>query len=48
MVRRSLLEFENLVANQEAMAKHMGGITLNSEEETLYVRKLYRNFIENV
>ncbi|XP_023763067.2 retrovirus-related Pol polyprotein from transposon TNT 1-94 [Lactuca sativa] len=40
----SLVEFENLLASQEAMAKQMGGITLKSEEEALYTSKSRRNF----
>ena len=32
----SLVEFEKLLASQEAMAKQMGGITLKGEEEALY------------
>ena len=32
----SLVEFENLVASQEAMTKQMGGITLKGEEEAFY------------
>ncbi|KAL7586905.1 hypothetical protein Lser_V15G39190 [Lactuca serriola] len=43
-VQPSLVEFENLLANQEAMAKQMGGITLKSEEEALYTSKSRRNF----
>ncbi|KAE8706148.1 tir-nbs resistance protein [Hibiscus syriacus] len=35
----SLVEFENLLAGQEAMAKQMGGVSLNGEEEALYTRK---------
>nr|KAJ0228004.1 hypothetical protein LSAT_V11C100003310 [Lactuca sativa] len=43
-VQPSLVEFENLLANQEAMAKQMGGITLKSEDEALYISKSWRNF----
>nr|KAJ0216063.1 hypothetical protein LSAT_V11C300119470 [Lactuca sativa] len=43
-VQPSLVEFENLLASQEAMAKKMGGITLKSEEEALYTSKIQRNF----
>nr|KAJ0192430.1 hypothetical protein LSAT_V11C800427740 [Lactuca sativa] len=43
-VQPSLVEFENLLASQEAMAKQMGGITLKSEEEALYTSKSRRNF----
>ena len=39
----SLVEFENLLASQEAMAKKMGGITLKSEEEVLYTHKSQSN-----
>ena len=39
----SLIEFENLLANQEAMAKQMGGITLKGEEEALYTRESRNN-----
>ncbi|KAM1256948.1 hypothetical protein EV1_030743 [Malus domestica] len=35
----SLVEFENLLAGQEAMAKQMGGVSLKSEEEALYTNK---------
>nr|KAJ0228036.1 hypothetical protein LSAT_V11C100047720 [Lactuca sativa] len=34
-VQPSLVDFENLLAIQEAMAKQMGGITLKSEKEAL-------------
>nr|KAJ0206902.1 hypothetical protein LSAT_V11C500256870 [Lactuca sativa] len=44
LVQPSLVEFENLLASQEAMAKKMGGITLKSEEEALYTSKSRRNF----
>nr|KAJ0222293.1 hypothetical protein LSAT_V11C200057670 [Lactuca sativa] len=43
-IQPSLVEFENLLASQEAMAKQMGGITLKSEEEALYTSKNQRNF----
>ncbi|KAJ9556278.1 hypothetical protein OSB04_010892 [Centaurea solstitialis] len=42
-VQPSLVEFENLLASQEAMAKKMSGITLKSEEETLYTSKSWSN-----
>ncbi|KAJ7956846.1 Retrovirus-related Pol polyprotein from transposon TNT 1-94 [Quillaja saponaria] len=32
----SLVEFENLLAGQEAMTKQMGGVSLKGEEEALY------------
>ena len=37
----SLVELENLLANQEALAKRMGSITLEEkdEEEALFIRK---------
>ena len=35
----SLVEFENLLAGQEALAKQMGGVSLKKEEEALYVNK---------
>ncbi|KAM1879682.1 hypothetical protein ACFX14_041524 [Malus domestica] len=35
----SLVEFENLLAGQEAMAKKMGGVSLKGEEEALYTSK---------
>nr|KAJ0195158.1 hypothetical protein LSAT_V11C700350190 [Lactuca sativa] len=43
-VQPSLIEFENLLASQESVAKQMGGITLKSEEEALYISKSQRNF----
>nr|KAJ0205253.1 hypothetical protein LSAT_V11C500244610 [Lactuca sativa] len=43
-VQPSLVEFENLLASQEAMVKQIGGITLKSEEEALYTSKSRRNF----
>ncbi|XP_062081475.1 uncharacterized protein LOC133786589 [Humulus lupulus] len=35
----SLVEFENLLVGQEAMAKKMGGVALKSEEEVFYTNK---------
>ena len=35
-IQPSLIEFENLLASQEVMAKQMGGITLPGEEGALY------------
>ncbi|KAL6315682.1 hypothetical protein AAG906_005773 [Vitis piasezkii] len=35
----SLVEFENLLAGQEALAKQMGGVSLKGEEEVLYAHK---------
>ncbi|KAE8679564.1 tir-nbs resistance protein [Hibiscus syriacus] len=35
----SLVEFENLLAGQEAMAKQMRGVSLKGEEEALYTSK---------
>jgi hypothetical protein len=40
----SLVEFENLLAGQEALAKQMGGASTKGEEEALYVSKGSRNF----
>jgi hypothetical protein len=40
----SLVEFENLFADQEALAKQMGGASLKSEEEALYANKNSENF----
>ncbi|KAG6760931.1 hypothetical protein POTOM_034119 [Populus tomentosa] len=40
----SLVEFENLLAGQEALAKQMGGASTKGEEEALYVNKGSRNF----
>ena len=42
----SLVEFENLLANQEVMAKQMGGITLKGEEETLYTSESQSNMLK--
>ena len=35
----SLVEFENLLAGQEAMAKQMGGVSLKGEDEALFSGK---------
>lgn len=35
----SLVEFENLLASQEALAKQMGGVSLKKEEEALYANR---------
>lgn len=35
----SLVEFENLLADQEAVAKQMEGVSLKKEEKTLYFNK---------
>ncbi|KAG6473290.1 hypothetical protein ZIOFF_067204 [Zingiber officinale] len=40
----SLLEFENLLAGQEAMTKQMGRLSLKDEEEALYTNKNKGNF----
>ncbi|KAI3448734.1 hypothetical protein Pfo_005399, partial [Paulownia fortunei] len=40
----SLVEFENLLAGQEAMTKQMGGVSLKGEEEALYTNKSKGNF----
>ncbi|GAV77537.1 hypothetical protein CFOL_v3_21008 [Cephalotus follicularis] len=34
-----LVEFKNLLAGQEALAKQMGGVSLNGQEEALYANK---------
>ncbi|KAM1187954.1 hypothetical protein ACFX2J_023820 [Malus domestica] len=34
----SLVEFENLLADQEALAKQMGGVSSRGEEEALYTK----------
>ncbi|KAL0377901.1 UNVERIFIED_CONTAM: Retrovirus-related Pol polyprotein from transposon RE1 [Sesamum radiatum] len=39
----SLVEFENLLAGQEALAKQMGGVSLKNDEEALYASKGRRN-----
>ncbi|KAL0391031.1 UNVERIFIED_CONTAM: putative aspartic proteinase GIP2 [Sesamum calycinum] len=39
----SLVEFENLLAGQEVLAKQMGGVSLKNDEETLYANKGRRN-----
>ena len=39
----SLVEFENLLASQETMAKQMGDITLKGEEEALYTSECRSN-----
>ena len=38
-IQPSLVEFENMLADQEAMAKQMGGVSQKSDEETLYTNK---------
>ncbi|XP_030532193.2 uncharacterized protein LOC115742195 [Rhodamnia argentea] len=38
-IQPSLVEFENLLAGQEALAKQMGGVSLQNEEEALYAYK---------
>ena len=40
----SLVEFENLLAGQEALAKQIEGASLRSEEEAIYVHKGRGNF----
>ena len=35
----SLVELENLLANQEELANKMGSITMKEEEEALFVKK---------
>ncbi|CAB4293750.1 unnamed protein product [Prunus armeniaca] len=44
----SLVEFENLLADHEAMAKQMGGVSLKGEEEALYTNKSKGNFKQHV
>ncbi|KAE8688791.1 PLAC8 family protein [Hibiscus syriacus] len=44
----SLVEFENLLAGQEAMAKQMGGVSLKGEEEALYTSKFRRRIVKMV
>ncbi|CAL9028014.1 unnamed protein product, partial [Prunus brigantina] len=44
----SLVEFENLLADQEAMAKQMGGVSLKGEEEALYTNRSKGNFKQHV
>lgn len=39
LTQPSLVQFENLLARQEAMAKKMGGISIKGEEEALYTNK---------
>lgn len=43
-IQPTLVEFENLLAGQEAMAKQMGGISLKGEEEALYTNKSKGSF----
>ncbi|CAN6708200.1 unnamed protein product [Malus baccata var. baccata] len=43
----SLVEFENLLADQEALAKQMAGVSLRGEEEALYT-KSKGNFKQHV
>jgi len=40
----SLVQFENLLIGQEALAKQMGGVSLKKEEEALYANRGRRNF----
>ncbi|XP_057997554.1 uncharacterized protein LOC131176526 [Hevea brasiliensis] len=44
----SLVEFENLLAGQEAMAKQMGGVSLKGEEEALYTIKSRGTYKQHV
>ncbi|KAF2312969.1 hypothetical protein GH714_002268 [Hevea brasiliensis] len=44
----SLVEFENLLAGQEAMAKQMGGVLLKGEEEALYTIKIRGTYKQHV
>ncbi|KAL0324818.1 UNVERIFIED_CONTAM: hypothetical protein Sradi_5051100 [Sesamum radiatum] len=41
--RSLLVEFENLLAGQEALAKQMGGVSLKNDEEAHYANKGRRN-----
>ena len=41
--QQSLVEFENLLASQEAMTKQMGGITSKGEEEAVYTSESRSN-----
>ncbi|KAE8722922.1 putative LRR receptor-like serine/threonine-protein kinase [Hibiscus syriacus] len=43
-IQPSLVEFENLLAGQKAMAKQMGGVLLKGEEEALYTSKSRGSF----
>ena len=43
LTQPSLVELENLLASQEAMAKQMGGITLKGNEEALYTSESRSN-----
>ncbi|KAF7804256.1 Retrovirus-related Pol polyprotein from transposon TNT 1-94 [Senna tora] len=43
----SLVEFENLLAGQEALAKQMGGASSKDHEEALYANKGRSNFKQN-
>ncbi|GKC55148.1 TIR-NBS resistance protein [Tanacetum coccineum] len=40
----SLVEFENLLASQEALIKQMGGVSIKKDEEALYANKGKGNF----
>nr|GFD06849.1 uncharacterized protein [Tanacetum cinerariifolium] len=40
----SLVEFENLLASQEALIKQMGGVLIKKDEEALYANKGKGNF----
>nr|GEW46998.1 uncharacterized protein [Tanacetum cinerariifolium] len=40
----SLVEFENLLASQEALIKRMGGVSIKKDEEALYANKGKENF----
>lgn len=44
----SLVEFENLLAGQKAMAKQMGGVSLKGEEEALYTNKSKGNSKQHI
>lgn len=36
-IQPSLVEFDNMLAGQESMAKKMGGVSQKGEEEALYI-----------
>lgn len=43
-IQPTLVEFENLLASQEAMAKQMGGVSLKGDEKALYTNKSKNSF----
>ncbi|WRX17404.1 zinc finger protein [Theobroma cacao] len=44
----SLVEFENLLADQEDMAKQMGGVSFKGKEEAFYASKSRGNFKQHI